>query len=305
MYCVGIWAGVGTVVGLFGLWHWVADLVAQFRPQYLLVVAPLALVEALRRRFRNAAVFGALAVINAIFVAPAYVPARGADPDAARLRVLLANVHILNDRYGAVLDLVRDTDPDVVLLQEPDDLWVAGVAGLTNTHPHTFIVARGDCYGMAVYSRRPLAGADAVRIGEGWVPSIHAQFEADGSPLHLIGVHAVPPANREASRMRNEFLDALPGYLAGLEGAKVVIGDLNATPGSWHYRRLLQRSGLRSSRDGRGIQPTWPAPLPRVFRIPIDDALLSPEIAVTDRRLGPFIGSDHYPIILDIVLSRP
>jgi endonuclease/exonuclease/phosphatase (EEP) superfamily protein YafD len=37
--------------------------------------------------------------------------------------------------------------------------------------------------------------------------------------------------------------------------------------------------------------------------VPIDHCLVSPEITILDRRLGPAVGSDHYPLIVDFIIS--
>jgi endonuclease/exonuclease/phosphatase (EEP) superfamily protein YafD len=39
--------------------------------------------------------------------------------------------------------------------------------------------------------------------------------------------------------------------------------------------------------------------------IPLDHCLVSPELAVVDRRRGPHVGSDHLPLLIEIQLPRP
>src|SRR5262249_38286126 len=74
--------------------------------------------------------------------------------------------------------------------------------------------------------------------------------------------------------------------------------DLNTTAGSPHFAEFLRVSGLRDSRFGFGPQPSWPTWSP--LRLTIDHAFLSADLAVAGRRPGPDIGSDHYPLILDL-----
>ena len=50
-------------------------------------------------------------------------------------------------------------------------------------------------------------------------------------------------------------------------------------------------------------EPTWPTYNPLLW-IPIDHCLVSPEIIVTDRQIGPDVGSDHYPIVVDLQLPH-
>src|SRR5262249_6462450 len=86
-------------------------------------------------------------------------------------------------------------------------------------------------------------------------------------------------------------------------GSRIIIGDLNSTDGSAHFRDLLRVSGLRDSRLGFGRQPSWPTM--GFYRIAIDHALVSDDLAVVDRRPGPNVGSDHFPLILDLAPAAP
>jgi endonuclease/exonuclease/phosphatase (EEP) superfamily protein YafD len=42
-----------------------------------------------------------------------------------------------------------------------------------------------------------------------------------------------------------------------------------------------------------------------VLRIPIDHCLVSPSVAIVDRRVGPPVGSDHLPVFVDFAISGP
>ena len=81
------------------------------------------------------------------------------------------------------------------------------------------------------------------------------------------------------------------------------MGDYNATPWSRPFWRFVDRSGLCDSRAGFGVQASFPA-MSAVLRIPIDHVLVSCSIGVRDRRIGRDVGSDHLPVIVDLVLPR-
>lgn len=78
----------------------------------------------------------------------------------------------------------------------------------------------------------------------------------------------------------------------------MLLGDLNVTPWSKHFQQLLDRTGLLDSSSGYGVQPSWPN-FSWLLRIPIDHCLHSSDIVIDQRKVGPDVGSDHYPIIVD------
>jgi endonuclease/exonuclease/phosphatase family metal-dependent hydrolase len=81
----------------------------------------------------------------------------------------------------------------------------------------------------------------------------------------------------------------------------VVLGDLNATPWSPYFRNLERAASLRDTGRRSGWRPTWPSALPPLW-IPLDHCLVSKEIPYASRTVGNYVGSDHFPIIVDVVL---
>lgn len=90
-----------------------------------------------------------------------------------------------------------------------------------------------------------------------------------------------------------------------------MVGDLNITMWSPYYKRFARQTGLRNARQGFGILPSWPTKetysqispaLSLLLAIPIDHCLISPEIKVLNIRTGPNVGSDHRPVITDLLI---
>lgn len=85
--------------------------------------------------------------------------------------------------------------------------------------------------------------------------------------------------------------------VTGLLHATGALAALGTVAG--FFRRLLARSGLIDTLRGRGYQPTWPGHFVPLW-IPLDHCLVSPDLTVLDRRVGPHVGSDHRPVIVDL-----
>ena len=75
-----------------------------------------------------------------------------------------------------------------------------------------------------------------------------------------------------------------------------LLGDLNLTPYSPPFHRLLADGRLRDAMQGRGWQPTWRASFwPLALRI--DHVLVSSGVCVEEATVGPAVGSDHRPVL--------
>ena len=122
--------------------------------------------------------------------------------------------------------------------------------------------------------------------------------------FQLLATHPLPPISVDYARLRDEQLARIGALAAGLDGPLLLLGDLNITPWSHPYRRLMRDSGLSDGATGFGVQPTWPAGKPPLW-IPIDHTLHSEAVVVLDRRVGPDLGSDHYPVIVDFAVVPP
>ena len=296
---------VASILGFAGRFAWWCDLLSHFRLHYAvaLVVGSAALVW--RRRTRLAGPALLLGAVNAALLVPLFVGPRAGEPspDAARLKVLLVNVRTENVHTDKVIDLIRQELPDIVVLQEVSDRWMASLTPLFETYQHRLSSPRDDNFGIAVLSKTPPAAWKIAQFGSAGVPSVLARFHFGSGDLVLIGTHPIPPVSREHTRLRNEQMDAIATFVAQCHAPVLLVGDLNATPWSSSYRQLRRATGLRDSLRGAGYQGSWPAWLP-LLKIPIDHGLFSSGIRVVERHLGPGVGSDHLPVILSCVIDQ-
>jgi endonuclease/exonuclease/phosphatase (EEP) superfamily protein YafD len=297
---------IPAVVSLLAVgarWHWLLDLATHFRAYYLAAMALATMICLVARRFKPAAAFGALALLNIGFVAPLYVAASVADGEGTPVRVMTVNAYCANQQRDLLLQYIAETSPDVILAMEIDGGWAARLEALSITYPHQLIEPRhDDCFGIALLSKLPARKLEIRQIGPAGVPSIYAEITTpDGGSFHVVGSHPVPPTNARRAEMRNRQLAGLARLLATLDGPVVLLGDLNTTSWSPCFRDLVTTTKLRDSRHGFGNQPSWPSSL-IYFGIAIDHVLVSNDIAVRDRCVGPDIGSDHRPVIADLAI---
>jgi endonuclease/exonuclease/phosphatase (EEP) superfamily protein YafD len=298
-------AAISLAAFAAGLW-WPLELLAHFRAQYCGALLALSAAALLLRRRAAAAAFALVALLNA-----APVVALWSAPDAvegsrnaggnARHRAVLFNVYVFNEQRERVLEWLRQTDPDIAVLLETDARWLETLAPLRASHPHVIAQPRSDPFGIALFSKHPLRAPRVELIGEAAVPSIVTGIELVGTTLTLVATHPVPPWGGLLVALRDQQLARVGDAVAALARPLLLLGDLNTSQASPLFGRLLAASGLRDSTRGFGYQPTWPTGLP-LLAIPLDHCLHSEDIAIEDRRVGPHLGSDHWPLIIDFRL---
>jgi len=300
----GLCAALATGLSFLGRAGWLFELTTHFRPHYALVLLAIAIWCWVRRERATASVFALPGLVNLAILLPFFVQSPEAAPAGeSRLRLLLINVGASNPRADLVRAVLRETKPDVVILQEITARWLNKLADLKYTFPHQLLADREDDFGMALLSRVPLTDPQIVYLGVAELPTLQARVPLGDETVLVTGTHPLPPTSPKSARRRNEQLQALADTLAGEPGLKIVLGDLNMTPWSPYYKRFLEQTGLADTALGQGLHATWPAHL-GALGIPLDHCLASPELPVIERHVGPPVGSDHLPLLVELARDR-
>ena len=299
---------LASLAGFFGRTAWFLDLFSHFRFQYLVLLLIATIILFTGGYYLQAIASGFFAILNLLLVIPICLKETPthqsvfANPKQDSYRILLANVLQKNPAFGAVRHLIRTANPDFLVLIEVNKTWIDQLQPVLKELPFSRMKLREDNYGIAIFSRIPAILSEVKYFSSAQVPSIIATFTLHQRPVTLLATHPPPPKTRQTSASRNEQLAEIAETLRQLEGEKFLVGDLNLTSWSPYFSDLTRVSGLRDSRKGFGLQNSW-----RAFRqwlvIPIDHILVSAGVGVLARRVGPFIGSDHYPILLDFNLN--
>jgi endonuclease/exonuclease/phosphatase (EEP) superfamily protein YafD len=291
-----------TIVGSFGHIWWVFDLFSHFRVQYFFASVGLALVIFIYGKEKPGVLAGIFVLVNLVQILPIYFSGKKQKAVGVSYRLMLANVNTPNQHHGKVRNLIEETSPDLMVLIEVDENWL-DVLGLADLG-YNFCVdePRGDNYGIALYSRFPFISSEVINLGQLGMPSVCARLHIGDDLLTLIGSHPPPPKSRDLALYRDQQIGEIMDYARTREGEIIFCGDINMTSWSSIFKHLLERGSLTDSRRGFGIQPTWPTWMPLLL-VPIDHIWISRNIQVHNRRVGPRIGSDHHPVILDFSIN--
>lgn len=294
-------AAAASVFGFAGSLWWAFDLFAHFRPQYLIAALLLAVFFAFARLPLWAAAALAVAAANTVPIVPLYLQSARAGPPAAAspLRLMSFNVFAFNRDYERMLRYVRRELPDVLVLLEITPEWVPAVRELATQYPYQWINAGDPVTGIAMVSRQRPSDAATLDLAQHGVPAYLLTFARGGSAVSVLGTHLNWPLGARASAARNAQLDAIARLAKTHAHPLVVIGDLNITPFSSRFTRTLREGALQSCVPGAGFTPTWPARFVPLY-IQIDHCLASAGVHAWNFKVGDYLGSDHYPISVEV-----
>lgn len=289
-----------------GAWVWWLDVAANFRAQYTVALAVLGLVVVVSRWRKVGYVILATALVNLIVVLPLFIGSPAdASPDVPSLRVMSFNLLSQNESYSEVIEYIEAVDADIVLLHEASRPWEVAIDSADLGYEiikarsddlifGTLVLVRGeDVRGVSFgYAKTSPRAVEVVFVPPGWDRSIS-----------VLGTHPLAPTDRERAGLRDAQLEFARDWAKEQTGPVIVTGDFNATPWSSPFRSLTRDTGLINSQNGFGLQPSFSADSNLFLRVPIDHLVHSADLEVTDRRLGPDLGSDHFPLVVDLQLA--
>jgi endonuclease/exonuclease/phosphatase (EEP) superfamily protein YafD len=292
--------GGATVFGFAGKLWWFFDLFAHFRPQYLVAGVLLVVILLFGRQPRWAAAALIIATLNAAHIVPLYLqPVQVARPvPAGSLRLMSFNIHAPNEQHQRVLRYLQNELPDVLVLLEVTPAWESTVRALATQYPYQWVHVAGDTSGIAMMSREPPSAAATIDLAERGALAYVLTFTAGDSALSVLGAHLNWPLGARATETRDSQLAAI-AQIARERAPLVVMADLNTTPFSPRFAPALRDGELQRCVPGTGLTPTWPARIVPLY-IQIDHCLATAGVQAWDFRVGEFLGSDHYPISVEV-----
>ncbi|MFD0986461.1 endonuclease/exonuclease/phosphatase family protein [Methyloligella solikamskensis] len=220
---------------------------------------------------------------------------------APLLKVATLNVRQGNDEPEKAVQWLRETDPDVIVLQEMWRLKRPPFDALLETHPFRV----GD-QSIVILSKQPIGSQGKItRVGfSSWNETLArwAQITIDGVPVEIVAVHPARPFYPE---LQQNDMDNLTRFVQSRHGPLVVAGDFNQTPWTNSLQRFTDISGLGRLNT---YHPTWPMrrdTMPFVPLLPIDNIFISSQLAMVDLAFSGDIGSDHRGLVAELALAAP
>jgi len=332
----------GIVVGLLGLaafavpGFWAADNMSFFQRQFLaaglagLLGGLLGLTVPHRRPglykaclLLHAVLFTVLAGSTAWKTVEFNRPVAASGPGATSLRIVATNLEFLFLENRSLTDFLATTKADVMVFEETS-WWLqkrhwqtlgrpVGAAGKPPFPEHLFVGPLGD---ISIYSRFPILEQKSIVVeNEPGQPRqdlreiVILKLDVDGRPVNLVAVHPSSPRSEVQWINRQTYLKRLEAVIEELqsqaEAETIVIGDWNLSPWSVHFSRLFDRLNLHTAFADGFPQTTrffFDYSLHWILGAVVDHVAITSGLRFADVRLGPDIGSDHLPLMADIIL---
>jgi endonuclease/exonuclease/phosphatase (EEP) superfamily protein YafD len=287
---------LATVLSLLAPLGWPFELFSHFRMQYAAAALLLAVLLAWRRAAVPAVlamVLGGWHALSGFAASPGAVASQACAGPA--FTVATVNVQFSNERRDAFRAWLATQPADFLVIQEVTGAWAAELEAQA-AYPHRHIVPREDPYGLALLSRWPMESVTLVDLAGDGLPSLAGVVDAGGRRIRFLALHTHWPITPALAAARDEALQGASALASAADLPVVLLGDLNLTPDSPAFDRLLDEAGLRDVMHGRGWRPTWLAGFwPLALRI--DHVLVSSSLCVEQADVGPPIGSDHRPVV--------
>ena len=289
--------------------NWWSNLFEHFRPQFVIGLAILCLPLTFQRRWFLAilALGGSIANLGAMYSsAGSPLPIAPPAPGTARMRFVSINVLQGNKRLDLLEKFIRESGADVIVMQEVTFDIAETLKTLKPIYPGQVMNPKKDSKGCALITRLPLISGRWERTpGLEAVGAIIAEIQGTPGPFAVLDIHSHKPTNEKGAASQATYFKWIGGLARERQTRglpTIVAGDFNSTLWSRALQNFTAQTELTNVNRGILFDATWSRWLPQ--RLMIDHVFLTPEWQVAGREVGPDVGSDHRPVIVDLVHSR-
>jgi endonuclease/exonuclease/phosphatase (EEP) superfamily protein YafD len=235
--------------------------------------------------------------------------------DTTVKKILVMNILSSNTNYEEVKKTITKADADFVVIIELNKKWETELKELNENYPYQFTEVREDNFGMGIYAKEKYQDTSKTCLSKNIFNNKNFRVNLDNifkktielpaeiqvttnTKYTIFIIHPMPPINRNAYQKRNNNLEQISDSLSKLDSKVLLVGDLNCSPFSPHYKKFLKKSGLKDSQENFGFQPTWNSSFPFLMQTQLDHVWHSEGIKILHRQTLPIKGSDHKAVLV-------
>jgi endonuclease/exonuclease/phosphatase (EEP) superfamily protein YafD len=293
-------------ISLAGAFSFRADSVNILAPYWLVLAAILLIGMAwFSRRARLAALALLLcyAAAGSVLLAPLMSGTARASASSPRIRVVSFNMYMANPEPAKAVDWIMRQDADFVILLEASRRNLPEVARLKQSYPYSYSCVPSPAFCSTMILARqpakedwPLANGDPENRKT--ISAVTARFDIGGRTVPITAMHSDRPW---PLGKQETYWGELSDAVAAVGRRGILAGDFNSAPWTFAMRGLSAGGELRLV---SGLTGTWPVDARfGLLRLPLDQVYLGPCLQQASVRRGPMLGSDHFPMVTDIIVG--
>lgn len=223
---------------------------------------------------------------------PSVIKAEKNEVVDADFTVLHFNVKENNKQIATVAEAALSSNADIVSMQELKESSFTIVDPLMREkYPYVLSDLNYPGFGMAVYAKHPIL-AEAV-ISSHDFPLLTGIIIIKTDTLHFIAATTSTPTNDRDFQAQVKQFKFIGEEANKVNGALIVMGDMNSVPWSEQVTTLLSNTKLKDSR--KDLSATYPAQSP--LQIPIDYIFHSQDLTCLKFNTQGGTTSNHLGII--------
>lgn len=223
---------------------------------------------------------------------PADVKAEKNETVVADFSVLHFNVKENNKKIATVAEAALASNADIVSMQELKENSFAIVDPLMREkYQYVLNDLTSPGFGMAIYSKYPIEKTAVIKSHD--FPLLTGNIVLKKGTVSFIAATTSTPTNEKDYDKQLKQFKFIAEQANTIDGALIVLGDMNAVPWSEQVETLLKTTRLKDSR--KDLSATYPAQSP--LQIPIDYIFHSQELSCEQFKTQGGTTSNHLGII--------
>ncbi|MFP4314477.1 MAG: endonuclease/exonuclease/phosphatase family protein [Alphaproteobacteria bacterium] len=286
-----------TLIGL-SRWLWWFTVIDFFRLHYALLALILMFFAGITMNLPFLILNVITFTINLIRMR-SFMPVFDRNPQCMDKTIFSVNAHKSNKKPEKLKKIIKNANPDVLLIMEMTDHLKDALKEELAYYPHTLSTCVRDGFSIYLLSKHPMEDKHVHHCPKGKTPLLCAKITLNGTRYQIYSAHPKPVLSKKWRYERYAYFKEIENILKKQNLPIIMLGDFNSVPWEPHFKNFLQNNGLKSTLDGQGYCITWPAFLP-FFGVPMDHILIEKDQRFDNLCIGPYCGSDHYPISIDL-----
>ncbi|MDP6542993.1 MAG: endonuclease/exonuclease/phosphatase family protein [Phycisphaerae bacterium] len=233
---------------------------------------------------------------------------KGAPPTGPHFSVMTYNVNYGMPGAADAVGAIRETDADIVCLQEITPAWQRYLtAALSQRYPHRRYKHRGGAGGMGILSKRPFRDVAYTEPQAGWFPSWIIEADTPLGPVHICNVHLRPPLSDRGSISPSAYMNTPEIHRREIAEAyghmdskrpRLVVGDFNENDSGGGIAWLGKRGFTDALSQFDTSSNTWQWRVGAItLRNRFDHILHSGNLHSTSAWVVAKGKSDHRPVV--------